>query len=721
MKTIHQFFAVSAFTLGLLACGGSDNNTAQTPTTPSESPEAALTINSEVLFPTPVSYSEEPVLTLRGTASDDNHTITSVSVNGVAATSSDNFATWQATVPLNKLGDNTLTVSVSNDNGQTHNATSVTVKYAPAATVRDVTTHASSNRLWFLTTGQDIYEVDLTTNAIKTVAGPNKGIGPSYAVTARLAVSDDGNTLYISDPLNFAISAVNLLSGQRYFVSNSATGTGTDFTDPGGIDVKGTTAYVADTSADRIFSVDLTTGDRTVIADGTSIGSGATVLEPTDVYINDLADTLYVVDRGTDKLYSIDINSGVRTNISAPNLLPTALGSGPVFSGAESLTVNAAEDTAYITDTLNDGVMSIDLSTGDRAMVTDNTATASPDLTDPAHLALVDDQFFISKLSGTDLGLQTYTLGDTDRSRYAYPSAGAGHALGSIYGIDTAPNGRFALFTIVAGSTGNVVYLDLTTGDRILVSDNSINPANGAPFGVIISPESDSAYIPSRTTDNIYRLDLDNDTVEVISSSTVGTGNNFNNAINQDVDFASGKIWAVDNPNRIWEVDIDTGDRTEISCYNIMGCPDSVPPATFAPQDVKADLANNRLLVSLYGQNALIEVDLNTGERNVVSDDSVGSGTNLNLARQLSVDSANNQAWVMSRGNGLIHVDLNTGDRTGLFSKSNTRINLTDFYGVAVDPAAELSFLTSLSTTETGTGAVILVDLVTNAHVYLAL
>ena len=64
----------------------------------------------QVLFPPPGSEIESAQVTVQGHAADESG-VAAVLVNGVPATSSDGFATWQATVPI-VLGLNTLTVTI---------------------------------------------------------------------------------------------------------------------------------------------------------------------------------------------------------------------------------------------------------------------------------------------------------------------------------------------------------------------------------------------------------------------------------------------------------------------------------------------------------------------------------------------------------------------------------------------------------------------------------
>lgn len=92
-----QLLLALIFSQVLTACGGGSDTSVD-----STAPAASIT------FPTAVSATEGNSIIVRGTATD-NSEITVVRVNGLDVTSSNNFATWQATVNL-APGVNTLTV-----------------------------------------------------------------------------------------------------------------------------------------------------------------------------------------------------------------------------------------------------------------------------------------------------------------------------------------------------------------------------------------------------------------------------------------------------------------------------------------------------------------------------------------------------------------------------------------------------------------------------------
>jgi DNA-binding beta-propeller fold protein YncE len=82
------------------------------------------------------------------------------------------------------------------------------------------------------------------------------------------------------------------------------------------------------------------------------------------------------------------------------------------------------------------------------------------------------------------------------------------------------------------------------------------------------------------------------------------------------------------------------------------------------PQGIALDRTNNRALVVDSELDALMSIDLTTGDRVILSDATIGSGTNLIYPRGVVLDSANNRALVIdSHLNALVAIDLATGER----------------------------------------------------------
>jgi arylsulfatase A-like enzyme len=102
-------------------------STAVTSTQDAVNPAVAITTPSDG------ATSSQTTVNVQGTASDALSGIAAVSVNGVAATTADNYAHWSAAVPLN-VGGNTLIATATDAAGNTSTA-SITVSLSPVTPV----------------------------------------------------------------------------------------------------------------------------------------------------------------------------------------------------------------------------------------------------------------------------------------------------------------------------------------------------------------------------------------------------------------------------------------------------------------------------------------------------------------------------------------------------------------------------------------------------------
>ncbi len=80
-------FVMSMFSIG---CGGSDTVFTQ--------PQVS-NASARILYPPATSTTDGGTVIVRGTASDEDG-VAGVTVNGVPATSTDGFQTWEVTLPL---------------------------------------------------------------------------------------------------------------------------------------------------------------------------------------------------------------------------------------------------------------------------------------------------------------------------------------------------------------------------------------------------------------------------------------------------------------------------------------------------------------------------------------------------------------------------------------------------------------------------------------------
>jgi hypothetical protein len=168
-----------------------------------------------ILFPPPISLTEGLSVLVRGTASDDFKQIKSVQVNGVAATTSDGYANWQATVPLSASTDTDMVVVVQDKAGNVNaNAARVKIHQGahqpafPAALIFEwfdpsnieLDRYDGRNRLIVpashigVGASEAIFTVDLATGARNGIINPS---GNSLT-TGSVAINPGNKHLYVS-------------------------------------------------------------------------------------------------------------------------------------------------------------------------------------------------------------------------------------------------------------------------------------------------------------------------------------------------------------------------------------------------------------------------------------------------------------------------------------------------------------------------------------------
>lgn len=119
MKIISQYaeridlpylFVPMTMALCLNACGGGGSDSGSSSNSGSGGATDSNPPTAQIQFPPPQSLTEADSITVRGTASDpEGAEITVVRINGIDATTTDEFATWSVDVPLTP-GTNMLTV-----------------------------------------------------------------------------------------------------------------------------------------------------------------------------------------------------------------------------------------------------------------------------------------------------------------------------------------------------------------------------------------------------------------------------------------------------------------------------------------------------------------------------------------------------------------------------------------------------------------------------------
>lgn len=244
-----------------------------------------------------------------GTASDSDG-VASVQVNGVAASSNDGFASWQAEVNM-AGGDNTLTVSARDELGNVNsNAANRTInrRYLfdnARAIVSDV---SRSRALLIDEDSASIMVIDSTSRESSEFSGANTGQGPELMRPVALLMDSAQDRALIFDAERNALLQLDLENGNREILASSTTGSGPALRDLvlWVLEPSGAKLYALSRSA--LFEIQLSTGDRE-----TTQLFGATLNSPHTIRFDARSQRVLVSDAQT--IYAIDVNNGQVTSV----------------------------------------------------------------------------------------------------------------------------------------------------------------------------------------------------------------------------------------------------------------------------------------------------------------------------------------------------------------------------------------------------------------------
>ena len=200
------------------------------------------------------------------------------------------------------------------------------------------------------------------------------GTSATFRGPCGLALSEDGNKLYVSDYISHRIRVIDLASTNKAVstIAGSASGVTGEYADgagntarfrrPCGLAVSGTTLYVADSENHRIRAIDLASANNTVstiAGSGTpgapngayANGAGATARFNTPIDITLSKTTLYVTDTNNHRIRAIDLASANKTvsTIAGDGTgeSTNGIGTAAQFNSPQGITVS--RDTLYVT------------------------------------------------------------------------------------------------------------------------------------------------------------------------------------------------------------------------------------------------------------------------------------------------------------------------------------------------------------------------------------
>jgi len=736
-QTLIKYISFLLLTLTLAACGGggskSKTNSSQSLTSNpsiissansssssnSSSSLASLAPTATILFPPQNAFTEGSTILVRGTASDADGSIASVSVNGVKATSTDAFATWSVKLPT-QVGTHSLDVTVTDNSGVTNQSPIQQKITHQAAQIRQPSKMAfdkKNNRALVLdrsynrSLSPSIIAVDLKTGN-QTTFSDNLNSEIKLMRPTSITVDEAGNRALILDIEGIII--IDLTSGERTLLKLGKLSGSTEELIIRQIAFDNINSKLwASTSSGNIIYVDLLTGIPTSLDDSMPGNTFIEIPYIESMQFDPVKQRLVVASAGQDYigLIGIDINTGDRTIISNQDK-PNAVNMFD-FASEVGITLDSTNNRIFAVDSYQQIIYEINSLTGARTLLKTPQSSDQFEITEPidifldvdrGRLIVLDDKInslisisldtkITSLITEVHTNKPNYSLYESRALTYDFQSDKIFAAnYFSILTVDAEAGDRANLTKrstdgsrtyqgLAYDPTKNILYyeegyrvieaVDLNSNNRYIVTKAGIPDFTNVPIGysaIELDESKNRLIVADSVTAAIYSIDLATGKRSIISdNSTPNTNNPMRYPLGMDLDLANNRLFVADYSSRaIYQIDLNSGTRQLIS-----GPLKPNADNTFIkPRAVAYDSINNRLIVTDSGLRALVQVDLVTGQRSIISSNLIPNSTNgFSTPTGIQLDSDKNVAYVTDRGRSkLLSVNLATGERTDLFT-----------------------------------------------------
>lgn len=302
--------------------------------------------------------------------------------------------------------------------------------------------------------------------AITTIAANNPGSGPGFVFPTALTLDAANNRALVVDSTLDALLGADLTTGARTIISDPSTGAGTIISNAEGVDldtVSNRALVINRVSPPGLYGVDLVTGDRTLIS-----GSGPIFQQIEAVQFDAANNRALITDSGLNAVFGVNLATGARTVLSSPTV-----GTGPNTQAAQDIEYNPATNLAYVfaylTFTTTPAVYLIDLNTGNRSILSDITHGTGTDFLFAGGLAL---NVAGNEVFALDPSLHAVISVDMTTGNRTIVSQNDVLGLGINFSSPTdveydAANNRVL---VVDPNLDALIGVDLATGDRDVIS-----------------------------------------------------------------------------------------------------------------------------------------------------------------------------------------------------------------------------------------------------------
>ena len=451
--------------------------------------------------------------------------------------------------------------------------------------------------LYLLLRTNDVLKYEIFTSAI-TLLAFNKSTDrlPDLINVNSITYHEGRNTLFLMDGEGKSIYEADLIN-LEYKLISSTTFPNSQFDFEYYPDIttskNGDKIYLIDNHYDRILSIDIDTGSKTMIVDT----SDTTLGDMGGVIFNESSKHLVVIDSSSDLIWGVNPESGAMKKLSSTNF-PN---DDAQFGGSYAMVLDEKRRELIVTSSYPAAIVAVDVDSGQRKYVVHaGDKPTCEDLWQPIDITLDIKRdkiitFFygdnnlveVDRETGTCVNLTEMNVGGEDLKSVEYDSENDNFIVISDSKIFILSAENYEVLNTYQGNQSefsNVedIEMDYEKHRALISSTNkssisSINLNTGKPEllgsyeysiisigGLAIDQQNKRLFTAARSGDPVHELNLDNLENTVISN--INSGISLHMPQNIEYDSKLGFIYIGDyRLNHISVVDTVTGERLILS------------------------------------------------------------------------------------------------------------------------------------------------------------
>ena len=468
-----------------------------------------------------------------------------------------------------------------------------------------------------------------------------------------------------------ALVSISSPNGTRAAISANApdgvsagagTGSGPEFGTPAGVIYQHSLSrfLLVDSSERALFSVDRDTGDRTILVESDDSTDGSFLGFPSELLQNSNGSTTWVLDPAAKKVFAVDMATNSFSLLSSNNSGFST--DGHRWTSPRDFT-RIAGSGLVVSDFTGCSLFSVETSSGGRTRTLDYSAGTGPSWSEPTSVEIDDEAGELLLSCANDGAIYSVSLEDGSRELVTGPEVGTGPSLLEPQSV-AALNAHTLIVTDTGAGQPRVLSVHRVSGNRTLVSGQGVG--GGVSFNdadsLAVDPDTNSAFVLDAFDETITRVSLSSGGRFRVAGGGVGAGPPLDAPISLAWDQAGLRVIVL-QAEEVLAIDPISLNRSVLANLSDAGF------IAHATSRISCPPGEAHALVTLPTPLSVIEVSLVTGGASTFVDMTNTMGPPITDMLDVATSAIRKTAYVLSLDSNALYAMDSSGTGHVLFSR----------------------------------------------------